>query len=130
MIRIGRAVSVLGLMGASFATAIGVLIATRGVIYRMGFMIMYSPVISTLNEWFVATRGLALGTIQASTSVSGIAMPLILANLLGTYDYTATTRAIIAVVLVVLTGPVLPVQKASLPVSLSSRRQRIDMVFL
>ena len=49
-----------------------------------GFMIMYSPVISTLNEWFVATRSLVLRAMEESTSVSGIAMSSIPATLLST----------------------------------------------
>ena len=94
------------LMAASFATAIGVLIATQGVLYSVGFTIMYFPVISMLNEWFVPKRSLALSML-ASTGVGAIAMPFVLATLLNTYGSAPTLRTF-AVYLVILTDPVLP----------------------
>jgi len=62
-----------------------VLIATQGVLYSIDVTIMYSTIISMLNEWFVATRGLALGIVTAATGVSGIGVPFVLGTLLDTY---------------------------------------------
>ncbi len=129
MIWFGWTLSILGLLAGSFAKDIGSLIATQGVIYSLGVLIMYFPVISMLNEWFVVKRGLALGIVTAATGVSGTAMPFILEILLNKYGYSTTLRAV-AIALVILTGPVLPVLKGRLPVSQSSRAPRTDWSFL
>lgn len=90
---------------------------------------MYPPIISMLNEWFVVTRGLALGIVTAATGVSGIGMPFVLGTLLDTYGYPTTLRAF-AVALVVLTGPVLPMLRGRLSVVQSSARPKMDTSFL
>ena len=90
---------------------------------------MYFPVISMLNEWFVVRRGLALGIVTAATGVSGMVMPFILEILLNKYGYPSTLRAV-AIALVVLTGPILPVLKGRLPVSQSSTMAKTDWSFL
>lgn len=118
-----------GPLGASFATTVPILIAMQGVLYSLGVTVMYFPIISMLNECFVAKRGLALGIVTASTGVSGIAMPFVLATLLDAYGYPTTLRAF-AIALVVMTGPVLPMLKGRLPVAQSSARPRMDTFFL
>ncbi|KAL8627062.1 hypothetical protein Q9189_007230 [Teloschistes chrysophthalmus] len=82
MVWIGWALSVLSLIAASFATTLGVLIATQGVIYTVGITILYWPVMSMMSEWFVKKRGLAFGIFTAATGLSGIIMPFALAALL------------------------------------------------
>lgn len=129
MIWVGWTISVLSLVAASFATTIGVLIATQGVLYSIGFTLMYFPIISMLNEWFVARRGLAYGIITAATGLSGIALPFILATLLDSYGFQTTLRAF-AVALVVLIGPVLPMLKGRLPAAQASSVTRTNWSFL
>ena len=129
MIWTGWAISILSLVGASFATSIGALIVTQGALYSLGVTILYFPMISMLNEWFVAKRGLALGLVTAATGVSGVVMPFVLAVLLNKYGYETTLRAF-AVALVVLTGPVLPMLKGRLPESPSAMAARSDGSFL
>lgn len=129
MIWTGWALSIVSLVGASFATSIGALILTQGVLYSLGVTILYFPMIGMLNEWFVAKRGLALGLVTAATGVSGIVMPFVLAVLLEKYGYETTLRAV-AVALVVLTGPVLPMMKGRLPVSHSTSTARSGWAFL
>ena len=119
MIWTGWAVSILSLVGASFARSIGALIVTQGALYSLGVTILYFPMIGMLNEWFVAKRGLALGLVTAATGFSGIVMPFVLAVLLERYGHETTLRAV-AVALVVLTGPVLPMVRERLPVSHST----------
>lgn len=129
MIWTGWAVSILSLIGASFARTIGPLIVTQGALYSLGVTILYFPMIGMLNEWFVAKRGLALGLVSAATGFSGIVMPFVLAVLLEKYGYETTLRAV-AVALVVLTGPVLPMIKGRLPVSHSISTARSGWEFL
>lgn len=129
MIWSGWTLSILGLLAGSFARNIGSLIATQGIIYSLGVLIMYFPVISMLNEWFVIKRGLALGIVTAATGVSGTVMPFILEVLLSKYGYQTTLRAV-AIALVILIGPVLPFLKGRLPVSQSTRVAKTDWSFL
>ncbi|KAL8911487.1 MAG: hypothetical protein Q9171_003348 [Xanthocarpia ochracea] len=129
MVWIGWALMVLGLVGASFATTLPVLIATQGVIYTTGITIMYWPMLSMQNEWFVAKRGLAFGTTTAATGVSGLVMPFALAALLNKYGYATTLRAF-AVTLVAVTGPFLPLIKGRLPASHAIATTKTDMSFM
>ena len=128
MIWSGWTLSIIGLLAGSFAKDIGSLIATQGIIYSLGVLIMYFPIISMLNEWFVVKRGFALGVVSAATGISGTVMPFILEILLNKYGYPTTLRAV-AVSLVVLTGPVLPVLKGRLPASQSSTAARTELSF-
>ena len=128
MIWTGWAVTIFSLIGASFAKSIGMLIATQGALYSLGVTILYFPMIGMLNEWFVAKRGLALGLVTAATGFSGTVMPFVLAVLLERYGYEITLRAV-AVALVVLTGPVLPMVKGRLPVSYSTSTARSGWEF-
>ena len=115
MLGVGWALTVLGLIAASFASTVGVLIATLGVMFGVGFTIIYFPLISMLNEWFMARRGLALGIMQASAGLTGSAMPVAVAALLDKYGYAKTLR-IVAIAIVVLTGPILPALRGRLPI--------------
>lgn len=63
MIWIGWAVCVVGLLAASFATQVWHLIVAQGCMYGIGFLILYYPLLSMLNEWFVEQRGLAYGVL-------------------------------------------------------------------
>lgn len=130
MVWIGWALSVLSLIAASFATTLGVLIATQGVIYTVGITILYWPVMSMMSEWFVKKRGLAFGIFTAATGLSGIIMPFALAALLDRYGYATTLRAM-GVTLAVFTGPVLPMVKGRLPAGCAgANRKKADLSFL
>ncbi|KAI4252173.1 MAG: hypothetical protein LQ352_004434 [Teloschistes flavicans] len=130
MVWIGWALSVMSLIAASFATTLGVLITTQGVIYTVGITIIYWPIMNMLSEWFVKKRGLAFGIITAATGLSGLVMPFALAALLDRYGYPTTLRAI-AVALAVFTGPVLPMVKGRIPPRHSgTNRKKADLSFL
>ncbi|KAL8961519.1 MAG: hypothetical protein Q9183_005298, partial [Haloplaca sp. 2 TL-2023] len=125
----GWALTIISLIGASFATTLGALIATQGVIYTIGVTILYWPIMSMMNEWFILRRGLAFGIIAAATGVSGIVMPFALAALLDKYGYPTTLRAM-AVAFTVLTGPILPMIKGRLPLSKTVATKSTDFSFL
>jgi hypothetical protein len=63
MIWSGWALCVVGLLGASFSRAVWHLILTQGLVYGIGFLVLYYPLLSMLNEWFVKNRGLAYGVL-------------------------------------------------------------------
>lgn len=137
---------ILGLFAGSFAKSLGSLIFTQGIIYGgeyeslskviyltlkcvlAGFVIFYYPIISIVNEWWIARRGTAFGVITSAAGASGIAMPLIIEAMLDRYGYRMTLRAI-AVAMVVLTGPLIPLMRSRLPPSQASAVTRTDWSF-
>lgn len=74
-------------------------------------------------------RGMAFGVITSAAGASGIAMPLIIEALLDRYGYRTTLRAI-ALTMVVLTGPLIPLMRSRLPPSQASVSTRTDWSFI
>lgn len=114
MIYIGWPICLLGLVAGSFAKTLTALILTQGVTYGVGFVIFYYPILSMVNEFWVQRRGMAYGFLCGASGVSGAVMPFVVQNLLHTYGYPTTLRAI-AVGMFVLTGPLIPLLKGRLP---------------
>lgn len=119
----------LGLVAGSFARTLGALIITQGIMYGVGFIIFYYPILSMLFEFWVARRGAAAGLMCSASGVSGAAMPFCLQYLLHRYGYPTTLR-IIAVGLFVLTGPLIPLLKGRIPESQTIASPRTDWTFL
>ena len=63
MIWFGWLTCIIALIGSSFATKLSHLIITQGLLYGLGFVVIYYPLLSMLNEWFVKRRGLAYGIL-------------------------------------------------------------------
>jgi MFS family permease len=114
MIWFGWALCLLGLVAGSFARSLATLIVTQGVMYGVGFTIFYYPILSMVNEFWIARRGLAYGILCAASGVSGAAMPFCVDELLHKYGYQTTLRAV-AVGLFVLTAPLIPFLKGRVP---------------
>nr|POE51775.1 monocarboxylate transporter 12 [Quercus suber] len=129
MILVGWPLCLLGLVAGSFATTLGTLVLTQGVMYGLGFTIFYYPIISMVNEYWIARRGMAYGILCAASGVSGAVFPLVIERLLARYGYQTTLRCI-AVGLFVLTGPLIPTLKGRLPESETSAPGRTDWSFL
>ncbi|CAK7213185.1 hypothetical protein SBRCBS47491_001716 [Sporothrix bragantina] len=120
---------ILGLLAASFASSVPVLIVTQGVMYGLGFVILTYPIISMINEWWVARKGMAFGLISAASGATGAVMPFIMTALLERYGYRITLRAC-AVAMVFLTGPLIPLLKSRLPASDQAQLARTEWSFL
>lgn len=123
------ALCILGVLGGSFARDLGSLIFTQGVMYGIGFIIFYYPIISMVNEYWITRRGMAYGFLCSASGFSGVVMPLTLEVLLNKYGYPTTLRAV-AVSLLVLTGPLIPLLKGRLPPSAQSVAPRTSWTFL
>lgn len=93
-----------------------------------GYVIFFFPVLSIVNEWWIVRRGMALGVITSAAGASGIAMPLIIEALLNRYGHRTTLRAV-ALAMVVLTGPLIPLIRSRLPPSHASAVTRTDWSF-
>ncbi|KAK4619524.1 MFS-type transporter pynF [Fulvia fulva] len=104
------------LVAGSFASSLGTLILTQGVLYGTGFVIFYYPILSMVNEFWIDRRGFAYGILCSASGVSGAVMPFVLAAMLGEYGYATTLRAV-AIALLVLTGPLIPLLRGRLPES-------------
>jgi MFS family permease len=63
MICIGWLICISALVASSFASKFWHLIVTQGLLYGIGFLIIYYPVLSMLNEWFTKRRGMAYGLL-------------------------------------------------------------------
>lgn len=129
MVVVGWALCVASLVGASFANSVTGLIATQGVLYGFGFLMLYFPVLRMLNEWFILRRGFAYGVLYAGGGVSGVGMPFLLQTLLTNYGYRTTLRAV-AVAQFICVAPVLPMIKGRLPPSHHGALRMFDVSFL
>jgi hypothetical protein len=65
MVSVGWFICIAAPLGASFATNVPSLIATQGVLYGLGFLILYYPILSMANEWFIKRKGLAFDIIYS-----------------------------------------------------------------
>ena len=110
MILVGWPLCILGLVAGSFADRLGTLILTQGVMYGVGFIIFYYPILSMVDEYWVRRRGMAYGLLCSASGASGAVTPIVLQLLLRKYGYRTTLRGV-AVMLVVLTGPLIPLLK-------------------
>ncbi|CAG9942871.1 unnamed protein product [Clonostachys rosea f. rosea IK726] len=128
MVIFGSAICVVSLVLASFVNTVVGLIWTQGVLYGVGFLILYMPVVSMLNEWFVHRRGFAYGILYAGGGINGVGLPFLLEWLLTKWGYPSTLR-IMAVAQFVLVAPMLPFLKGRLPHSHHSVLQPIDLKF-
>ena len=98
--------------------------------YGVGFITFYYPILSMIDEWWVARRGLAYGILCGASGVSGAVMPLIVERLLSKYGYPTTLRAI-AVAIFICTGPLIPLLRGRLPeTQAGSSVGRIDWTFM
>jgi MFS family permease len=110
MILVGWPLCILGLVAGSFANTLGTLLLTQGIMYGVGFIVFYYPILSMVDEFWIRRRGMAYGLLCSASGASGAVMPLLLQVLLRKFGYKTTLRAV-AVALVVLTGPLIPLLK-------------------
>lgn len=120
---------IIGLLAGSFAKTLGALIFTQGILYGLGFVIFYYPIISMVNDFWIKRRGMAYGLLCSASGVSGTAMPFAFEAALNKYGFPTTLRAV-AVSLFVLTGPLIPLLKGRIPASEASIVPRTDWTFL
>jgi MFS family permease len=117
---IGWPICILGLVCGSFTTTVDGLIITQGIMYGFGFVTLYYPIISMVDEWWVARKGMAFGIIASAAGASGTVMPLVINALL---------RAI-AVAMILLTGPLIFALRGRLTHSERSTMTRTNWSFV
>ncbi|KAH6884937.1 monocarboxylate transporter [Thelonectria olida] len=128
MVVVGSACCVLSLLVASFCDSVSGLIATQGVFYGLGYLVLYFPLLCMLNEWFVQRRGLAYGVLYGGGGFIGVGLPFLLETLLSKYGYRTTLRAV-AIAQFATLAPALPLIKSRLPPSTHTAVRQIDTRF-
>ncbi|KAK8122077.1 hypothetical protein PG984_010747 [Apiospora sp. TS-2023a] len=111
---LGLAVTTSSLVASAYATTVGQLIATQGVLYAIGCGLLFSPTSLYLDEWFIERKGMAYGVMWAGKSAVGVVMPFMMNAFLQRYGMR-TTLLIWAVVSAVLTIPLLVLLKPRIP---------------
>ncbi|CEJ91946.1 hypothetical protein VHEMI07627 [[Torrubiella] hemipterigena] len=128
MLATGWAVCAASLLVASFTSSVQGIIATQGVMYGIGFLLLYFPVIMMLNDWFVQRRGFAFSFLYAGGGVSGAGLPFLLEWLLSSAGYRTTLRIVAAVQFAALV-PGMMLLKPRLPPSRDAALRRVDLKF-
>lgn len=128
MILVGWPLCIIGLVAGSFANNLGTLILTQGVLYGIGFIIFYYPILSMVDEYWVRRRGMAYGLLCSASGVSGAVTPLSLQALLKKFGHRTTLRGV-AIFLFVMTGPLIPLLKGR-PGQQQNVKLRTDWSFL
>ncbi len=126
---LGLFIIALALIISSFSNRVWHLILTQGVLYAVGGTLLYTPAIVFLDEWFVTRKGFAFGVMWAGTGVSGICIPFVMNWGLNKYSSGVMLRAW-AIVLVLLSGPLLYYVKPRLPVSPATHARPVNFHFL
>jgi MFS family permease len=88
----GISLVVLSLVGASFCNSVAGLVATEGVLYGIGGILAYLPLLKLVDEWFVVRKGMAYGVMWAGTGAAGVIVPFLLEWLLDTYGFRTALR--------------------------------------
>ncbi|KAK4497228.1 hypothetical protein PRZ48_011678 [Zasmidium cellare] len=89
---VGLVAMVLGLIGASFCNTVAGLLATQGVLYGIGCILLYFPATLFLDEWFVKRKALAYGISWSGTGTAGVVVPFIMQWLLDSYGFRSALR--------------------------------------
>ncbi|TRY95346.1 hypothetical protein DNTS_035029 [Danionella cerebrum] len=90
----GAALACLGLLASSFATSLGPLYFTYGILFACGCSFAYQPSLVILGHYFRRRLGLVNGLVTAGSSVFTIALPPLLALLLEKLGFAHTLRVL------------------------------------
>lgn len=66
----GWVTCITALIASSFATKLWHLMMTQGLLYGIGYIMMFYPILSMMNEWFIERRGLAYGIMLVYLSLN------------------------------------------------------------
>lgn len=104
---LGLVISAVSLIAASFANSVSGLIATQGVVYALGSILLYMPANLFLDEWFVARKSLAFGIMWAGTGCAGVIVPFLMEWLLNAYGFRTALRVWVVILVSCLGRPLI-----------------------
>ncbi|KAK7902305.1 hypothetical protein LTR67_001950 [Exophiala xenobiotica] len=79
-----------GLLSSAFCHSLSALIATQGLMYGLGMVMLEMPVLIIFNTWFVRRRGLAFGILCGVTDLFGVGWTFLGSYLLHNYGMRTT----------------------------------------
>ncbi|KAF7341566.1 Monocarboxylate transporter [Mycena sanguinolenta] len=92
----GAAIMSLGLLLASFSSALWQLFLTQGLLYGVGSSLYYFPIMTIAPTYFDRHRGFAMGCILSGAGIGGLVMAPILQVLLDKYGVRGALRILSA----------------------------------
>lgn len=128
---LGLLVTTVSLVASTYASTVGQLIATQGVLYAVGCGLLFCPTSLYLDEWFVERKGFAYGVMWSGKSLAGIFMPFLMSELLQRHGIRTTlliwtaTSAILTIPLLVLLKPRVPVRDTA-----QTRQRPLSFAFM
>ncbi|OQU94893.1 hypothetical protein CLAIMM_01179 [Cladophialophora immunda] len=78
----GWILCLVGLVSSAFCHDVKTLIATQGLLFGLGLLVVEMSTLIILNTWFVARRGLAYGLLYGFTDLFGVAWGFLASSLL------------------------------------------------
>lgn len=126
---VGLFLTVSSLILSSFATKIWHLIASQGVLCAIGSGLLFSPTTLYLDEWFIARKGMAYGTMWAGKSAGGVVFPFLMSTLLAKFGSRVTLLGL-SIALGLTTAPLLFFLKPRIPLSRTSAQRPLCWDFL
>ncbi len=102
VVLIGGVLFGLGMFLSGFATSVGFLIVTYGLLCGFGLGLAYGSTISTCVKYFPDKRGLIGGTTTAVYGLSSVILPPVASKLISVWDVTVAFKAIGVVFFVVI----------------------------
>ncbi|KIX98652.1 uncharacterized protein Z520_05953 [Fonsecaea multimorphosa CBS 102226] len=85
----GWILCLVGLLGSAFCHDVRTLIATQGLLFGLGLLVVEMPTLIILNTWFVERRGLAFGLLCGFTDLFGVAWGFLASALLNHHGIKA-----------------------------------------
>ena len=101
-----------GLLAASFAGSLTGVVMAYGVGVGVGIGLVYTPSIACVQPWFTHRRGMAAGLASAGIGAGTLAVPLLVAALIGPLDWRTTLRVLAAGVLLLGLAATLQLRRA------------------
>ena len=102
MVLIGIVIMLLSLILASYARQAWQIVATQGILYGIGGILLNFVHVSIFSEWFDKKRSQAMSIIWLGYRVGGLAFPIICQWLLDQHGYAKTLRVLLAPMLALL----------------------------
>lgn len=93
---------ILAMVLASFASTALQIVASQGILFGLGGILLNFVHVSVFPEWFDQKRGQAMGLIWLGFRSGGLAFPLVCQWLLDKHGYSKTLRVLIAPMLALL----------------------------
>lgn len=98
---LGWALTVIGLLSSAFCQDVKALIATQGLLYGIGVLLVEMPSLIIMNTWFVRRRGLFFGLLCGILDLFGVAWGFLASAMLNKYGLKTTFLTMAAIAFVI-----------------------------